>query len=110
MSIIGPPQRLRNLQRSAQAVRDGSAKKGLPAVVSDALQMDKAAYEQNRKLARLISEAMAALTPSDKDGPFFVLGWRMYPNADHPRWKEKEVEGSHTCGCGCGGTAPGSEC
>ena len=23
---------------------------------------------------------------------------------------EKEVEGSHTCGCGCGGTAPGSEC
>jgi hypothetical protein len=28
-----------------------------------------------------------------------VLGWRLYPNKDHPRWGAEDV---HSCGCGCG--------
>lgn len=26
-------------------------------------------------------------------------GWRLYPNEEHPAWKDKAV---HSCGCGCG--------
>jgi hypothetical protein len=35
---------------------------------------------------------------SDKHGAHFVLGWRLYPNKDHPRWNQDV----HSCGCGCG--------
>jgi hypothetical protein len=35
---------------------------------------------------------------TDKYGAHFVLGWRLYPNKEHPRWS-KDV---HSCGCGCG--------
>jgi hypothetical protein len=31
-----------------------------------------------------------------------VLGWRLYPNKNHPRWKAKD---DHACGCGCGCSA-----
>jgi hypothetical protein len=38
---------------------------------------------------------------SDRNGARFVLGWRLYPNQDHPSWS-KDV---HSCGCGCGCSA-----
>lgn len=109
MSIIGPAQSLIELRASAKAVREGTKAEGLPPVVSDALQMKKeTAYVENRKLADLISAAMKAIKPSDEDGPLFVLGWRMYPNKNHPHWKD-QLEEPHQCGCSCGGTAPGPD-
>jgi hypothetical protein len=109
VSIIGPARTLRDLQESAREVREGTKAEGLPPVLSDALQMKKeTAYQDNRKLAAMISAAMRLIKPSDEHGPLFVLGWRMYPNADHPHWKEQE--GSHICGCSCGGAAPGPDC
>lgn len=89
----------------------------LPAVMTDAEAASKAnpkdpkspyygskyfdpkGYAANRELAKKIEEAFKSLKATDKDGPHFVLAWRMYPNADHPRWKRKQP---HACGCGCG--------
>jgi hypothetical protein len=34
-----------------------------------------------------------------EDVPHFVISWRHYPNAEHPRWQRDEP---HACGCGCG--------
>jgi hypothetical protein len=39
---------------------------------------------------------------SDRHGARFVLGWRLYPNKEHPSWSNKDV---HSCGCGCGCSA-----
>ena len=34
--------------------------------------------------------------------PFFVLTWRHYPHADHPRWNTTPNDYACGCGCGCG--------
>ena len=63
---------------------------------------DKCGHNANRELSKLIEKAMRSVKKSDKGGQHFVLGWRLYPNKDHARWKNKDV---HSCGCGCGCSA-----
>jgi hypothetical protein len=73
----------------------------LPGVKTDAKDVqakDKSGYQANRDLAEMIKGAVRANKNSDKHGEHFVLGWRLYPNKDHPRWNNKDV---HSCGCGC---------
>jgi hypothetical protein len=105
MTMVGPPQTLEDLGKSARRVRDGRAT-GLPAVKSDIEKMhDAHAEEANRKLEKAISRALARYKP-EKDAygePLFILGWRLYPNKNNEHWKEAH---EHTCGCSCGGTAP----
>jgi hypothetical protein len=60
---------------------------------------DPHGHAANRELAKKIEEAFRSLKKVDKDGPHFVLAWRMYPNKDHPRWQREDP---HMCGCGCG--------
>jgi hypothetical protein len=50
----------------------------------------------------MIKTAVRAKKNSDKHGEHFLLGWRLHPNKDHPRWKSKDV---HSCGCGRGCSA-----
>jgi hypothetical protein len=59
---------------------------------------DKCGYQANRDLAEMIHQAVKARKNSDKHGAHFVLGWRLYPNKEHPRWKSEDP---HSCGCGC---------
>jgi len=65
---------------------------------------DRDGYRQNQSLKRLISEALIAckkIDPNDPHGSPWLLSWRMYPNKDHPRWKQDDC-----CGCNCGCVAP----
>src|SRR5262249_4898725 len=75
-------------------------KAALPGVAADAHSMDKAAFSTNRELAKKIQELLAEYKPNDKGVPRFVIGFRMYPNAESPYWKRAKSE--HVCGCGCG--------
>jgi hypothetical protein len=59
--------------------------------------LDRAGYDKNRELAAIIKQAIKDLKPHDKDGPHFILEWRMYPNKDHPRFNKADG-----CSCGCG--------
>jgi hypothetical protein len=116
---IGPSLSPEDLhEKSGLRHQDGRVYHGdLPSVLTDAEAASKAnpndpnspyfgskyfdphGYAANRELAKRIDEAFKALKVTDKDGPHFVLAWRMYPNANHPRWKRLEP---HACGCGCG--------
>jgi hypothetical protein len=90
------------LNRSARKTSDGKGRAPLPGVKTDAKHIEatnKCGYQANRDLAEMIKKAMRAKKNSDKHGRHFVLGWRLYPNKDHPRWKGKD---DHACGCGCG--------
>jgi hypothetical protein len=99
MPKIGPAQSYEELEKSATQVSDGRARdKGLPGVKTDAKTVDVDAYLENGKLAAAIADAMESMKKSNKDGPLFVLSWRMYPNKENPHWKGK----THSCGCGCG--------
>ncbi len=83
----------------------------LPGVTSDAKMIkedhppvtgpfgnpDSNGFDKNRELARRIQQAVKDLKPQT-GGPHFVLGWRLYPNKDHPRFQAPP----HACGCGCG--------
>ena len=60
---------------------------------------DPNGVQQNENLKKDILAAFKKHKKSDRDGPHFVISWRHYPNADHPRWKQDQP---HTCGCGCG--------
>jgi hypothetical protein len=108
---------------SKQTMKGGRTGAGLPGVKTDALQMDPDAYETNRKLAKQIARAVNTLK-SDENGPQFLLGWRLYPNKEHPRWQSEQSHshpkksGSqqnawqhemHSCGCGCGCSSMGGE-
>ena len=65
---------------------------------------DRDGYRQNQALKRIISEVFMAckkIDPNDPNGPQWLLSWRMYPNKEHPRWKDQEC-----CGCNCGCAAP----
>jgi hypothetical protein len=59
--------------------------------------LDSRGYHTNRELARKISALVNEHKKNDKDGSHFILEWRLYPNKDHPRFKETDG-----CGCGCG--------
>jgi len=63
-------------------------------------------YEQNVALKRAIAKAFLEIKnikPNDPYGSPWLLAWRMYPNADHPMWKDG---GDPECGCNCGCFVP----
>jgi hypothetical protein len=102
MPEIRPKMSRKKLQKGARRTAQGKGRTPLPGVKTDSLHpraVDKNAYAANRDLATLIRRAVRARKKTDKHGARFVLGWRLYPNEDHPSWKSKDV---HACGCGCG--------
>jgi hypothetical protein len=67
---------------------------------------DREGYKQNQELKVAIAEVFAKIKNidvTDPNGSPWLLAWRMYPNKDHPRWKEFDG-----CGCNCGCCVPGS--
>jgi hypothetical protein len=105
MPEIYPKMARGKLKQSARKTSQGKGRAPLPGVKTDAKHVkatDKCGYEANRELARLIDKALRAVKKSDRGGPHFVLGWRLYPNKNHARWKDRDV---HSCGCGCGCSA-----
>ena len=105
MPEIHPKLTRAKLQRSARKTSQGKGSAPLPGVKTDAKHAqatDQCGYQANRELAAMIGKAVRAKKNSDKNGSHFVLGWRLYPNKDHPRWKGKD---EHACGCGCGCSA-----
>jgi hypothetical protein len=101
MPEIYPKMTRAKLKQGARKTAQGKGRAPLPGVKTDARHVnasDKRGYQANRELAELIAKAVRQKKKSDKDGAPFVLGWRLYPNKDHPRWS-KDV---HSCGCGCG--------
>jgi hypothetical protein len=105
MPEIYPKVTRAKLKRSARKTSEGKGRAPLPGVKTDAKHAnatDKCGYEANRELAGLIQKAMRSVKMSDTKGQHFVLGWRLYPNKQHARWKSKDV---HSCGCGCGCSA-----
>jgi hypothetical protein len=106
MPAIYPKVTRANLKRGARKTAQGKARVPLPGVKTDAMHVnatDKCGYKANRQLAAMIRKAVKAKKNSDKNGDYFVLGWRLYPNKDHPRWKAGKDD--HGCGCGCGCSA-----
>jgi hypothetical protein len=63
---------------------------------------DREGYTKNRILGKAFEAALNFFKPGDKDGPQFILQWRLYPNKEHPRFRE--IDG---CSCGCGGDSLG---
>ena len=60
-------------------------------------------HAQNIILKDAIAKAflkIKKIDPADPNGSPWFLAWRMYPNADHPMWKEQA--GHEDCGCNCG--------
>jgi hypothetical protein len=102
MPEIYPKMTSAKLRKSARKTSEGKGRASLPGVKTDAKHVqatDQCGYKANRELANLISQTVRAKKSGDKHGTHFVLGWRLYPNKDHPRWKGKD---DHACGCGCG--------
>jgi hypothetical protein len=58
---------------------------------------DAGGFAKNRELAQRIKQALRDLKPQEGGG-HFIVAWRLYPNADHPRFQGP----AHACGCGCG--------
>ena len=105
MPEIYPKMTRAKLKTGARKTSLGKGRAPLPGVKTDAKHVqatDKCGYGANRDLAAMIAKAMRAKKNSDKNGAHFVLGWRLYPNKEHPRWNSKDV---HSCGCGCGCSA-----
>jgi hypothetical protein len=105
MPEIYPKMTRVKLRKSARRTSRGAGRVPLPGVKTDARHAqatDKRGYKTNRELADMITDAVRAKKRRDKYGARFVLGWRLYPNAEHPDWKKKDV---HSCGCGCGCSA-----
>ena len=105
MPEIYPKMTRAKLKRAARKTSAGKGRAALPGVKTDAKHAnatEKCGYQANRELAALIGKAVRAKKKSDNHGARFVLGWRLYPNEQHPAWKSKDV---HSCGCGCGCSA-----
>jgi hypothetical protein len=105
MPEIYPKMTRAKLKKTARKTSLGKGRAPLPGVKTDAKHVqatDKCGYQANRDLAAMIAKAMRAKKNSDKNGAHFVIGWRLYPNKEHPRWDNKDV---HSCGCGCGCSA-----
>jgi hypothetical protein len=64
---------------------------------------DRKGEQQNLALKQAISDVFLQYKKPDKDGPMWLMAWRMYPNKEHPRWGKDGFEG---CGCNCGCYAP----
>lgn len=102
MPEIYPKMTRAKLKKSARKTAQGKGRAPLPGVQTDAAHAqatDKRGYQANRELAELIRKAVRATKKADKHGARFVLGWRLYPNQQHPAWKD---DNEHACGCGCG--------
>lgn len=102
MPEIYPKVTRTTLKKGAKRTSDGRGRVALPGVKTDAKHAnatDKCGHKANRELAAMIKQAVKAKKNADKNGTHFVLGWRLYPNKQHPRWNQKDV---HSCGCGCG--------
>jgi hypothetical protein len=102
MPEIYPKMTRSKLKSGARKTSLGKGRAPLPGVKTDAKDVkatDKCGYQANRELAEMIKKAVRAKKKGDKRGQHFVLGWRLYPNKDHPRWGAEDV---HSCGCGCG--------
>ena len=105
MPEIYPKMTRSKLKSGARKTSLGKGRVALPGVKTDATHAnvtDKCGYQPNRELADMIKKAVRSKKNSDVRGKHFVLGWRLYPNSDHPRWKGKD---DHACGCGCGCSA-----
>jgi hypothetical protein len=105
MPEIYPRMTRKKLQTSARKTAQGKGRAPLPGVKTDVSHVqatDKCGYQANRELANMIKAAVRAKKKADKHGTKFVLGWRLYPNDEHPAWKDKS---EHSCGCGCGCSA-----
>ena len=105
MPEIYPKVSRAKLKKGARKTANGKGRVPLPGVKTDAKHVnasDKCGFDANRELARLIEKAVRTVKKRDKSGQHFLLGWRLYPNQGHPRWKSKDV---HSCGCGCGCSA-----
>ena len=105
MPEIYPKMAAVELRKGARKTTQGKGRVALPGVKTDAKHVqatDKCGNMANRELADLIRAAVRAKKKSDDHGEHFVLGWRLYPNKDHPRWSNME---DHACGCGCGCSA-----
>jgi hypothetical protein len=105
MPEISPKMTRAKLKKSARKTSQGKGRAALPGVKTDARHAqatDKSGYQANRELAELIGAAVRAKKKSDRHGARFVLGWRLYPNKEHPSWSNKDI---HSCGCGCGCSA-----
>ncbi len=105
MPEIYPKMTPAKLKASARKTSHDQGRGALPGVKTDAKHVqatDKCGYKANRDLADMIAKAVKAKKIGDKNGAHFVLGWRLYPNKEHPRWNNKDV---HSCGCGCGCSA-----
>jgi hypothetical protein len=101
MGLIGPRLAAKELKDKASSTAKGDGlKHALPGVAADAHSMDKKAHAANRDLAKRIQQVFAELKPSDNKIPRFVLGFRMYPNAESKYWDQASQ--GHVCGCGCG--------
>jgi hypothetical protein len=103
MPEIYPKVTRTKLKEGARKTAIGKGRVPLPGVKTDAKHAqatDKCGYMANRELADLIKAAVKAKKNADKHGEHFVLGWRLYPNKQHPRWKAGKDD--HGCGCGCG--------
>ena len=64
-------------------------------------------HKQNLALKQAIADVFVHIKEIDRNDPSgspWFLAWRMYPNADHPMWKEQE--GHEDCGCNCGCFVP----
>jgi hypothetical protein len=105
MPAIYPKVTSEKLKKGARKTSKGKGRVPLPGVkadVADVNATDKGGYKANRELSKLIRKAVKATKNRDKHGEHFVLGWRLYPNKQHPRWSDKD---EHACGCGCGCSA-----
>ncbi len=106
MPNIYPKITRSKLKKDARKTSQGKGRgASLPGVKTDANHVqatDKCGYLANRHLAEMIRKAVRAKKINDANGAHFLLGWRLYPNREHPRWKSKN---EHACGCGCGCSA-----
>ncbi len=119
MTKATPKLTREELLKGKETLKDGSEFfQSLPAVISDAKRgseanpddpesdyhrqkfFDPEGYAKNLELAKKICAAFEECKTKDKDGPHFILAWRMYPNKDHPRWQQQEP---YSCACGAGG-------
>jgi hypothetical protein len=100
MPKIYPKVTRAGLKCGARKTSDGKGRVPLPGVKTDAKHVDatdKCGYQANRELAAIIRAAVKAKKRSDKHGARFLIGWRLYPNKEHPSWNGTD----HSCGCGC---------
>ena len=68
MPAIYPKVSRAKLKQGARKTSSGRGRVALPGVKTDAKQINKGDYADNRELARLISKAMRAAKKSDKAG------------------------------------------